>query len=106
MAGTVIVNILLGIFGFTIVFLLSFSANSITTTLVRSTITFVLFFLSGYVFRWMFAYIRKDPVKITANLSNNMGEEELQQLMKGLTEEEAQKVAAYIRHMLHREGDS
>jgi hypothetical protein len=106
MAGTIIINILLGIFGFMIVFLLSFSANSITTTLVRSTVTFVLFFLSGYVFRWMFAYIRKDPAKITSNLSDNMGEEELQQLMKGLTEEEAQKVAAYIRRMLHSEGDS
>ncbi|MCL6586005.1 MAG: hypothetical protein K6T72_05690 [Anoxybacillus sp.] len=104
MAGTVLINISLGIFGFFIVFLLSFSANSITTTLTRSAITFVLFFLSGYLFRWMFAYIRKDPVKLT--VMSSAKEEDLQQLMKGLSEEEAQKVAAYIRHMLQNENDS
>lgn len=53
----------------------------------------------------MFAYIRKDPAKITV-MSQPVDENELQQLMKGLTEEEAQKVAAYIRHMLHNENDS
>lgn len=103
MAG-IIINILLGLFGFFIVFLLSFSANSISTTLTRSTIAFVLFFLSGYLFRWMFAYIRKDPVKITVMPPPQ--EEDLQQLMKGLSEEEAKKVAAYIRHMLQNESDS
>lgn len=52
MAGTIVINILLGMFGFIIVFLLSFSTNSMTTTFERSAITFVLFFLSAYLFRW------------------------------------------------------
>ncbi len=106
MAGTVILNVLLGILGFIIVFLLSFSANSMITTLIRSATTFILFFLSGYIFRWMLGYIQRDTMEATSRSSHDLNEEELQQLMEGLTEEEAKKVANYIRHMLRDEGDS
>ncbi|WP_027408709.1 hypothetical protein [Anoxybacteroides tepidamans] len=106
MVGTILFNVLFGIVGFIIVFLLSFSANTLTTAFVRSTISFAFFFLSGYLFRWMFTYIQKDLTGTAPILSHNMSENELKQLMEGLTEEEAQKVAAYIRHMLQNEEES
>jgi cell division protein YceG involved in septum cleavage len=108
MAGTMLFNVFFGIAGFAIVFLLSFSANTFTTTIVRSAVAFSVFFLSGYMFRWMLGYIQKDSVEKAPKPSHNINihnETELQQLMEGLTEEEAQKVAAYIRHMLQQGND-
>ncbi|RAK23394.1 hypothetical protein B0I26_101355 [Anoxybacillus vitaminiphilus] len=104
MAGTWIFNLLLGLFGFFIVFLLSFTGNTILTTFIRSFITFILFFLIGYIFRWMFAYIKADQGKVK-KIANSQPpvqkENEIEQLLNSLSDEEAKKVAQYIRNMLN-----
>ncbi|MBA2873968.1 hypothetical protein [Thermaerobacillus caldiproteolyticus] len=94
-------NLLLGLFGLLIVFLLSFSANNVMTTVIRSITAFIIFFFSGYVFRWMIAYIRKDQTEPPLMLN----EEELQSLTKELTEDEAKKIADYIRHITNHPND-
>lgn len=98
-------NLLLGLFGFFIVFLLSFTGNTILTTFIRSLITFLSFFLLGYIFRWMFAYIvdQEEMKNITNSQSSSpvQKDNEIGQLVNRLSDEEAQKVAQYIRSMLN-----
>ncbi|MED5050502.1 hypothetical protein P9850_01280 [Anoxybacillus rupiensis] len=98
-------RILFGTAGFMLVFFLSLPAHTIATTLLRSAVSFIAFFVSGYVFQWMFAYISREPVQSKKKPSHSLDANELQPLMEGLTKEEAQQVAAYIRHMLHDEKD-
>jgi hypothetical protein len=104
MAGTWMFNILLGLLGFFIVFLLSFTGNTILTAFIRSSITFISFFLIGYIFRWMFAYIKADQgemKKIANSQPPVQKDNEIEQLLNSLSDEEAQKVAQYIRSMLN-----
>ncbi|HZG61068.1 MAG TPA: hypothetical protein VEY68_11490 [Anoxybacillus sp.] len=105
MVGTWMFNLLLGLFGFFIVFLLSFTGNTILTTFIRSLITFLSFFLLGYIFRWMFAYIvdQEEMKNITNSQSSSpvQKDNEIGQLVNRLSDEEAQKVAQYIRSMLN-----
>jgi hypothetical protein len=104
MAGTWVFNLFLGLFGFFIVFLLSFTGNTILTTFIRSFITFLSFFLIGYMFRWMFAYIKvdeRDMKKVVNSQSPVQKDNEIEQTFNSLSDEEAQKVAQYIRSMLN-----
>jgi hypothetical protein len=106
MAGNWIFNLLLGLFGFFIVFLLSFTGNSLLTTFVRAFSTFISFFLIGYIFRWMFAYIKADKrenAKISDSQASVNKNIEMEQLISGLSDEEAKQVAQYIRAILNDE---
>ncbi|MBA2870829.1 hypothetical protein HNQ85_001099 [Anoxybacillus calidus] len=103
MVGTWIFNLLLGLFGFFIVFFLSFTGNTILTAFIRSLITFISFFLIGYIFRWMFAYIvdQEEMKKIVNSQSPVQKDNEIEQFLNSLSDEETQKVAQYIRSMLN-----
>jgi hypothetical protein len=106
MAGTWMFNLLLGLFGFLLVVLLSFAENSILTAFIRGFVTFVSFFFVGYIFRWMLAYIKEDnnqKIKISNPTTPQMNESEMQQLMNSFTEEEAKKTAEYIRGILRND---
>jgi hypothetical protein len=104
MVGTWIFNLMFGLFGFFLVFLLSFTGNTILTTFIRSFITFISFFLIGYIFRWMFAYIKRnqEEIKTVEHSQPPMQKDkEIEQLLNSLSDEEAQKVAQYIRSLLN-----
>ena len=108
MAGTWIFNLVLGLFGFFIVFLFSLVANSFITALIRGMVALFLFYLAGFIFRWMFAYIKAERNENNHKLdlhSPNVGKNvnEMEHLFNSLSEEDTKKVVEYIRSIMRDE---
>jgi len=53
-------NLLLGLFGFLLVFLLSVNTNTIETSILRGFVSFLGFYLFGFIFTWVIAYVFSD----------------------------------------------
>lgn len=56
MVGTLWWNLIFALFGAAFVLLLSIGENTLTTTAIRSTATFTLFFIMLFLFRWAIGY--------------------------------------------------
>lgn len=108
MAGTWFINLALGFLGFFIVFFLSLSNNSIATTTVRGITAFMIFYGTGYIFRWMIFYITKSPEDSGSNpprsnaqvSSEKIAGNEMEYLINNLSEEDTKKVVEYIRTVM------
>ncbi len=62
MAGTWITNLVIAVIGACVVCIMSFSNNVLLTTLFRSGVAFVIFFLLGYIFRLMFRFVQGEKI--------------------------------------------
>lgn len=62
-------NLIIGIFGFLLVFLLSIKTNTIGTSFIRSLIAFVFFYLIGFLIRWVIRFVLTDTTNIDSNLT-------------------------------------
>ncbi|GGA39543.1 hypothetical protein [Paenibacillus physcomitrellae] len=64
MAGKMLFNWLFGAVGLVLTFLVSSSHNLFITSLIRSLIAFVIWFLLAFAIRWMLGLSKADPVSI------------------------------------------
>lgn len=55
-----VTNLLLGLFGFLLVFLLSLNSNTIETSIFRGFVSFLGFYLLGFAITWVIAYVFTD----------------------------------------------
>ncbi|MBW7650305.1 hypothetical protein [Anoxybacillus sp. ST4] len=102
MASTWKFNVVFALFGCMIAFFSSLLQNSIWTSIMRAFLTFAIFFIFAFVIRWMVAFIQKD--ESTPDVSRTeRNDEHVEQMIEGLSEEEQQKVAQYIRQLLSHE---
>ncbi|KGP74042.1 hypothetical protein [Pontibacillus yanchengensis] len=118
MVGTALWNLIFACFGGLLTFFLSQSTNTISTTMIRSTLVFVLFFLVMFVLRWILQFINKahnveeDSLvpkneKGNANQKNQNVEEELSHPQDGeenkredFSDDEAKQTSEMIRELL------
>lgn len=61
MAGKIGFNWLFGAIGFIITFIVSFSNNILTTSLIRSCIAFAVWFILAFALRWLLGILRTLP---------------------------------------------
>lgn len=61
--GSWLINATLGLIGFVAVFFASYGNNLVTTSLIRGLVSFVSFFILGYLFRWMLTLASKETLK-------------------------------------------
>lgn len=102
MASTWKFNVIFALFGCIVAFFSSLLQNSVSTSMIRALIAFVIFFVFAFIIRWMMAFIQKDVS--TQNMSFTSSDEiEVEQMIEDLNEEEQQKVAEYIRQLLRQE---
>ncbi|WP_297989809.1 hypothetical protein [Anoxybacillus sp.] len=102
MASTWKFNVVFALFGCMIAFFSSLLQNSIWTSMIRAFLAFAIFFVFAFVIRWMVAFIQKD--ESTPDVSRTeRNDEHVEQMIEGLSEEEQQKVAQYIRQLLRQE---
>ncbi|MFC0524163.1 hypothetical protein ACFFGV_11370 [Pontibacillus salicampi] len=57
MIGTILWNLLFAVFGGSVTFILSLTANSLPTSVYRAATVFAIFYLSMFLFRAIFAYV-------------------------------------------------
>ncbi|MCA0983305.1 hypothetical protein LCL89_04485 [Halobacillus yeomjeoni] len=57
MAGTLYWNLYMAVTGFLVTFLVSLSSNLWQTSVIRGAVSFFLFFLIGFILRWIWWYI-------------------------------------------------
>ncbi|KIQ95232.1 hypothetical protein LH47_00642 [Anoxybacillus thermarum] len=95
-------NVIFALFGCIVAFFSSLLQNSVWTSMIRSLIAFVVFFVFAFIIRWMTAFIQKDASVQNMSLTPS-DEMEVEQMIESLDEEEQQKVAEYIRQLLRQE---
>lgn len=103
-------NVIFALFGCIVAFFSSLLQNSVSTSIIRALIAFVIFFVFAFIIRWMMAFIQKDVSTqnmkdvSTQNMSFTSSDEvEVEQMVENLNEEEQHKVAEYIRQLLNQE---
>lgn len=110
--GNWVVNIISACFAFIIVFSASFYNNLISTTIIRASIAFVIFYLLAYLFRWL-AFLafttEENPSQEGLQLEETLTEEEpLEELGIDnneihLAEEDVMKTSQYVKDLLDNE---
>lgn len=108
--GNWVINLFMGLFAFTITFFMSFGKNLLTTTFYRGTISFILFFLIGYLFRWLLGIATKEVVlEETVNVNDNQDELTRQDELNiegennEFSEDELFKASQYVKELLNEE---
>ncbi|ANS74022.1 hypothetical protein AWM70_05090 [Paenibacillus yonginensis] len=71
MAGKMLFNWLFGGVGLILTFLVSSSHNLFITSLIRSLIAFVIWFLLAFAIRWMLGLSKADPVSLEERASGS-----------------------------------
>ncbi|WP_088105113.1 hypothetical protein [Halalkalibacter urbisdiaboli] len=108
--GTMLVNLLFGIFSACIVFVSSLSANLAMTSFVRSLIAFVIGWLIAYVFRVVWSYVTVDLETATeTNTITSDTQEENEQQVKEIENElsldkemyNPEQVSDYVKDLLN-----
>ncbi len=107
MVGTWTINLLIGMFGFMLVFISAYSLNPLFTSLIRGSFAFVSFFLISYLIRWILHFIIHDTNGNTSKKkSHEIEQSQLnqettsQQSDESIKDEEAKRAAELIKDLL------
>ena len=57
MIGNILINVLFGLIGFVLTFLVTFGHNLLLTSLMRGFFGFILWFMLAFVLRWVLGFI-------------------------------------------------
>lgn len=110
MFGSFWINIIFGIIGFLLVFTLSLSSNIFTTSLIRASITFCLFFLFGYLMRFALHIVTQPNTAKNSTLMTHDDHEEKQiendesaETENEIPEDLIERTSEFVRELLHEE---
>ncbi|MDQ0193466.1 hypothetical protein [Paenibacillus wynnii] len=74
MIGNILLNVLFGLIGFVLTFLVTLGNNLLMTSLIRGFFGFILWFMLAFVLRWVLGFIFKeslDPNDSQSSLEEN-----------------------------------
>ncbi|WP_108669670.1 hypothetical protein [Peribacillus acanthi] len=108
MAGTFLVNFLFSIFGFLLYFSLSYSKYYPFETFIHSLIVALLFWISGYVVRYLFGKSLQSFSEETRNVPSDRKftsakDEIIQENDQPLSEDDIEQVSKYIKDLINNE---
>ncbi|WP_410510844.1 hypothetical protein PaeBR_11945 [Paenibacillus sp. BR2-3] len=89
MIGNILINVLFGLIGFVLTFLVTFGHNLLLTSLVRGFFGFILWFMLAFVLRWVLGFILRSSMEVdseglgaTLDIMTPDEDEELKNLLK------------------------
>jgi len=98
MIGNFLINLIFGLIGFVLTFLVSFGNNLWTTSLIRGFLGFILWFMLAFVLRWVLGTIfQQSPIPEEEQSSGDEGETALGNTLDMVTPDEDEELKNLLK---------
>ncbi len=100
--GSWIINVIISVFAFLLVFIGSLSTNSGITSLIRACFAFLFFYLVTYVFRWLWMVATKEIETSAVDIPKKVENKHLENTqLEEYSEEEIEQASKYVKDLIN-----